>query len=225
MRSVNYMLHWLHLRAAFGAGFIVISWGAMYILFRFFLLFCSKDFIHYYRGLRARGHLNEKTLTAITFYLFLWAGLFFLFIGYVYFHTWGDEIGEHLLLARICAFIMCLVVLILSLRRFKSWKEAVYAYSDGVLVDGILVSKESAHKGYDLKYLYKVGDVQFTLTKTRQSIFDVHDIEKGHKVKIIYAKSSPYNAKFYEPHDFSKYCLDKSKKITDLDGSKRNYLL
>ncbi|WP_419905113.1 hypothetical protein [Kiloniella sp.] len=196
----------------------------MYILFRFFLLFCSKDFINYYLGLRQKKVVNPRVLSSTATLSFLYMGGFLFACGAIYYNLW-DTRTQHNWELRGGLIFICFIIFLFCYSWIKSLEEAVYAYSDGELTTGTLVQKEWSKSGFDLKYEFEAVGEKLTLTKGRQSYFAAKKVNLGHKIPIIYARSSPRHAKFYNPGKFSQYCLDTTKERPEYQKPERVYIL
>ncbi|MFD2205826.1 hypothetical protein [Kiloniella antarctica] len=196
----------------------------MYILFRFFLLFCSKDFIHFYLDLRKKGVVNPQVLSSAAFYAFLYMGIFFAACFFLYYRMMESHLQYDWTFRGWLIFV-CLIIFGFCFVWIKSLEEALYAYSDGIVVVGRLISKKWSKKGFSLKYQFDADGEQLFLTKDRQSYFKAKKVSVGHELPIIYAKSSPRHAKFYNPDNFSKYCLDTTKEPPKIKVPERKYVL
>ncbi|MFD2205824.1 hypothetical protein [Kiloniella antarctica] len=190
----------------------------MKILFNLVLLFCSKDFILFYRDIKGRGVLNEAALLAYFVMFFFkavfWIVLFCLFI----LNFWKPESSVLMLNALFLgSFLLTLLIIFVIIRsQVRDIEVLARAYSDGDVAAGIITEK-SFWKGkhtYNFKYTVKGRNYQFEkklgLLGGVDSLGDV-----GDTFPLIYAQSDPNIVELYHKVNFSKRCLVKDKLPPD----------
>ncbi len=151
-------------------------------------------------------------------------GGFLFACGAIYYNLW-DTRTQHDWQLRGGLIFIFFIIFLFCYSWIKSLEEAVFAYSDGELVTGTLVQKKLTQKGFTLKYEFEAAGEKMILTKDRQSYSTAKKVGLGHIIPVIYAKSSPRHAKFYNPSSFSQYCLDTTKEQPKFNKPEREYIL
>ena len=190
----------------------------MKILFNLVLLFCSKDFILFYRDIQNRENLNEAALLAyFVMFFFKAVILIVLFCAFVLF-SWEPVanslflnalfLGQHLLVLGIFYIVIHSQV--------RSIENLARAYSEGELVPGIIREKSKSGGKPVYSFKYTVADKVYEYEK-KLGHFSGFDYlgEVGDIFPLIYAKSDPNLVGLYDKSVFYKRCLIKGKSRPD----------
>ena len=189
----------------------------MSFLFRFFLLFCSREFIAFYGDLRRKGRVNADVQALYMANFARWMGLYLFVVGVFYFNAYQFYLEPENPWVRIGGlFVLVFFFGLFLWPRIKALEKTAFAYSDGALVEGRLFDKENYRKIRVLKYAYKVDGKIYKLQRAGQSFLDFINTKQGESVTVIYAQSAPDVAVIFDQDLFAKRCLDRDKTLPEI---------
>ncbi|MEH6631609.1 MAG: hypothetical protein V7776_12310 [Halopseudomonas aestusnigri] len=186
----------------------------MSFLFRFFLLFCSREFITFYGELRRQDRVNSDVLAIYMANFARWMGLYLFVVGVFYYNAWQFYLApENPWVRGGGLFVLVFFFGLFLWPRIKALEKTAFAYSDGALAEGRVFDKDSYRKTRILKYAYKVDGKVFTFQRAGQSLLDFIRRKQGEEATVIYAQSAPNVAVIFDPDLFAKRCLDRDKAL------------
>ncbi|WP_020591476.1 hypothetical protein [Kiloniella laminariae] len=187
----------------------------MSFLFKFFLLFCSRDFRRFYAEKQQQGLIDPEVRARYVFQFLGWFLLFFvpvLIVATIFFREffWNNEMTSNDI--RNSVWMLCvapIVSLFLVVPKIRLLERRAFAYSDGKLVEAKLIQEGSDKiKPTDLYTFTAAGKKQIA-SHLYNRFFTGRDRKVGDIDCFIYAQSAPRFACLYEPEKFKNRCLIK----------------
>ncbi|MCZ4279759.1 hypothetical protein O4H49_03145 [Kiloniella laminariae] len=198
----------------------------MQVLFRVFLLFCSRDFIRFYAEKQRQGMIDPEVARGYFFRFLGWLMLYLLPVICIIYAYWQPYMKVRTLTFDLIfgGFLLGWYLLFAILRK-RQLERMVFAYSDAHLIEARLFRQFISRLLFRTDhYEYTVAGKILKASHRYHLIFARRERQIGDVDPFVYAQSAPGFAYLYEPKKFKSRCLIKDQLAPgkapdwDLDG-------